>query len=404
MDDRQLYQTILGLQEPWFVDRVDLDAEQQEVRVTLELREGTPLVCPECGATSPGYDRSEERRWRHLDSCQFRTVLCARIPRVECGTHGVRQIHVPWAEERSRFTALFEALAIRVLQETTLAGGAALLRLSWDEVYGILHRAVHRGLARRQLEGVRIVGVDETSFQKRHEYVTVTVDLERDRVLWVGDGRSQPTLEGYWRALPLEQQAAVEAVVMDMWEPYVAATREALLGGTSKIVIDRYHVMWHLNQAVDEVRRSENRALVAQGDRQLKGTRYAWLLGPERRSAALEEQLQGMRRRGLKVARAWAIKEAARALWTCAGLDEALATFRRWYFWATHSQLPAIVQAAKTLKRWLWGILRYHLYRFTNAMTEGVNSKIQQIKYRARGYRNRRTSGSRSCSTAADST
>jgi transposase len=248
---------------------------------------------------------------------------------------------------------------------------------------------VERGLARRGPEPVRIVGVDETSFQKRHEYVTVTVDLERDRVLWVGDGRGQAPLEGYWRSLSAVQQSAIEAVVMDMWDPFVAATREALGAGQDRIVIDRYHVMWNVNKALDTVRREEARELALRGDQRLKGTKYAWLLGPERRTAALEAQLAGLRRAGLKVGRAWALREALREIWEAASQEEAEVAFRRWYRWATHSRLAPMIYAAKTVKRWLWGILRYHLYPYTNAMTEGVNSKIQQLKYQARGYRNR---------------
>lgn len=201
MDDRQLYETILGLGAPWYVARVELWPAEEEVWVTLELEEGVTLHCPECGVAAPGYDRSAERRWRHLDTCQYRTVLSARVPRVRCAEHGVRQIRVAWAEERSRFTALFEALAIRLLKETTLSGLADLMGLSWDEAEGILKRAVERGLERRDREPLRFVGVDETSFLKRHEYVTVVADLERGAVAWVGDHRRKATLEEYWEGL-----------------------------------------------------------------------------------------------------------------------------------------------------------------------------------------------------------
>jgi len=109
MDDRELYETILGLSEPWGVEAVEVLAGEEEVRVSVRLREGSVLSCPECGEIGPGYDRAAERRWRHLDTCQYRTVLVARVPRMRCPTHGVRQIRVPWAEDGSRFTALFEA-------------------------------------------------------------------------------------------------------------------------------------------------------------------------------------------------------------------------------------------------------------------------------------------------------
>lgn len=389
MDDRRLFTTLLGIEAPWHVDEVELHLDEGEVLIRLELDSGAKLTCPLCAQGAPGYDRTEERRWRHLDTFQYRTMIAARLPRVRCAEHGVRQANVPWAEPHSRFTAMFEAWAIRVMKETTLSGTGQLLRMSWDEAEGIFQRAVARGLARRVAEPVRAVGVDETSFQKRHEYVTVAVDLERDRVLWVGDGRRQATLEGYWRSLSPPQQETIEVVVMDMWDPFVAATRAALHNGLSKIVFDRYHVMWHLNQAVDLVRKSEHRERSADGDDRLRRTKYDWLRGKDRRTAALEAQLKAFQRAGFKVGRAWAIKEAARGLWEKPNFAQAMRLFRKWYFWATHSRLEPVIRAAKTVKYWLWGILRYQIHRFTNAMTEGVNSKIQQLKYRARGYRNR---------------
>lgn len=389
LDERRLFTALLGIEPPWAVDQVELHLDQGEVLVRLDLDAQAKLTCPICGQTAPGYDRVEERRWRHLDTCQYRTIIAARLPRVNCAAHGIRQVMVPWAEARSRFTAMFEAWAIRVMKETTLAGTAELLRLSWDEAEGIFRRAVTRGLARRVEEPVRVVGIDETSFQKRHEYVTVAVDLERDRVLWVGDGRRQATLEEYWRGLSPSQQEAVEVVVMDMWDPFVSATRAALHGGVSKIVFDRYHVMWHLNQAVDLVRKAEHRERSAAGDDRLRRTKYDWLRGKDRRTAEVEVQLRAFHRAGFKVGRAWAIKEAARGFWEKPNFTEAMHLFRKWYFWATHSRLEPIIRAARTVKYWLWGILRYQTHRFTNAMTEGVNSKIQQLKYRARGYRNR---------------
>lgn len=389
MDDRRLYETILGLSEPWRVTAVEVSTESEEIRVRLELAASAQLLCSECGTPAPRYDRSVERRWRHLDTCQYQTILVARVPRVECETHGVRQIAVPWAEDRSRFTALFEALAIRLLKETTVSGLAAIMGVSWDEAAGIQRRAVLRGLARRAAQPLRFVGVDETSFQKRHEYVTVVADLERGRVVWVGDHRRRHTLGEYWSTVPEAERATVEEVVMDMWEPYIAATQAALPTGTEKIVFDRFHVVQHLNQAVDQVRRAEQRELRQQGDPRLTGTRYLWLKGQHRRSAADELAIAELRAAGLKVGRAWAIKEAALKLWNYASPGWALRYFRQWFFWATHSRLPAVIRVARMMKRYLPGIVAYLRHRHTNALTEALNSKIQEIKYRARGYRNR---------------
>ena len=138
MQDTKLYETILGLQAPWQVARVALDTAQQRVDVWVEHREGTSWTCPECERALGCRDHAEERSWRHLDTCQFQTILHARIPRIECPTHGVRQVRVPWAEARGRFTLLLERLIIDVIQQcSTLTGACRLLRISWDEAWGV---------------------------------------------------------------------------------------------------------------------------------------------------------------------------------------------------------------------------------------------------------------------------
>jgi len=166
MRDKELYRKILGIEEPWTVKDVELDREKGEVRVELAHRAGEGLRCPECGTLSPGYD-ARARRWRHLDTCQFRTILMAQVPRVSCPEHGVRQVSVPWGEPGSRFTALFEALVIDWLKEASLSAVARQLGLGWTETSGIMSRAVRRGLSRREPKLPTHTGVDEVSFQRR---------------------------------------------------------------------------------------------------------------------------------------------------------------------------------------------------------------------------------------------
>ncbi len=146
MRDCDLYAKILGLAEPWIVADVELDVKAKSVVVRLKRKEGVSLACPECGTCCPGYD-AQPRRWRHLDTCQFQTTLAADVPRCSCPEHGVRQIRVPWAEPGSRFTALFECLAIDWMQEAGRSATARQLGLTWSEADGIMQRAVDRGLA-----------------------------------------------------------------------------------------------------------------------------------------------------------------------------------------------------------------------------------------------------------------
>jgi len=181
MQDRELYARILGVERPWHVIDVALHVEAGRVEVMVEHRGA--LCCPRCGKACAGYD-VRRRQWRHLDTCQFRTLLTADVPRVTCEEHGVLQIEVPWAEPNSRFTALFERVVIDWLREASTAAVSRRMQLSWAQVDGIMARAVARGLARRDEVQPRRIGIDETAYQKRHEYVTVVTDLDESRVLW----------------------------------------------------------------------------------------------------------------------------------------------------------------------------------------------------------------------------
>ena len=140
----------------------------------------------------------------------------AEIPGIDCPTHGTQQVKVPWAGPRSRYTALFECLVIEWLQHGSIKAVAELLAMSWDQVAGIMARAVDRGLTRRELSVPKVVGVDETSFQKRHEYVTVVCDPEQATVLFVSHGRSADSLSGFFDGLTAADRAGIDAVAMDM--------------------------------------------------------------------------------------------------------------------------------------------------------------------------------------------
>ncbi len=171
------YAQLIGLGRPWEVSRVEVSHTDQEVQIFVVRAARPRLRCPECDRPCGGYD-TRERRWRHLDTMQYRTFVIAEVPRVQCETHGIRQVAVPWSDPGSRFTAWFEALVIDWLGEANVLAIARRLRLSWDQVAGIQKRAVTRGLARRQSKPPTQIGVDETSFQKRHEYVTVVHDMD----------------------------------------------------------------------------------------------------------------------------------------------------------------------------------------------------------------------------------
>lgn len=389
MHDRELYARILGIDEPWRVERVELKLDEGEVHVYLEHASDSAWVCPECGRSCSLYDHQAERQWRHLDTCQYRTILHAAPPRSNCGEHGPRTVKLPWAEPGSRFTALFERLAIDWLRAASQKAVGERLGLSWDEVHGIQKRAVERGLARRKAEPVEHVGVDEKSFTRGHRYFTLVNDLDRGRVLFVAENRTQESLDAFWRSLSVEQIGGIQAVAMDMWDPFLNSTRRHLPAADSKIVFDKFHIAQHLGEAVDLVRRRENKQLKAAGDDRLTGTRYDWLRHPAKMEPGDRRQFAALRDSNLKTARAWALKEAMMAFFGYVYERPARKHFRWWHNWAVRSRLKPMIEKARMLKRRFGNIVTYLHHRITNAASESINSKVQWVKYTARGFRNK---------------
>ena len=391
MDDRALYATILGVGHPWSVTQVEVDDAAKTVHVWLAEDPGATFACPECQRLAPCHDHVE-RTWRHLDTCQYETRLHAKVPRVHCPEHGVKTVAVPWAVPHSRFTMLFERLAIAWLKEATPAAVARRLGLSWEEANGIVERAVRRGLARRSTHAARFLGIDEHSYLKHFEFVTMVVDLERQIVLHVADDRTADTLASYFDGLSIEDRLAIEAIAMDMWDPYRKTVRDYVPDGDLKIVFDRFHVMRHVTEAMDQVRRRENRELRQRNDKRLTGTKFLWLkthVGGHDFTAAMRRQFRALRQSSLKSARAWALKDAFRHLWDYRSVRAAQAFFDRWEAWAQRSRLRPMIHVAGIIRRHLANILNYLNYRITNAVAEGLNAKIQWIKYSSRGFRDR---------------
>lgn len=388
MRDVELYRYVLGLQTPWTVSRVDLSVKEQRVDVWAEHADEYRWPCPECGQKLGLYDHAEERAWRHLDTCQFVTYLHARPPRVACPAHGVRQVCVPWAEPHARFTRLFERFAIDVLKECDIRGATRILRISWDEAWHLMERAVARGQRAKVPRVPTYLGVDEKAAAKGHRYLTLVCDLQDATVQYIADDRKQASLDGYFQTLTPDQRAAIQAIAMDMWEPYVQSVLTHVPEGATKIVFDKYHIMSHMGKAVDDVRKREHRVLREDGDEVLAGSKYVWLYAGPNVPEKHQSRLLGLLQRPLKTARAWAIKESLRDLWQYRRRAWATAYWARWYFWATHSRLEPVIKVAKMLKRHLPHVLSYFAHRITNAVSEALNSKIQTIKKMAYGFRN----------------
>jgi transposase len=381
------YGLLLGLVPPWCVSTVDLQMEQKRVVIEIHWPYEQTVSCPECGVSCRMKDHRDERNWRHLDTMQFETIVTCRVPRADCPRHGAKTLPVPWAVPHSRFTLMFERFAIEVLYGArSITQATALLGISWDQAQSIQERAVDRGLSRRKLEEIKYVGIDEKNFGKGHDYVSVISDISKGCVLNVIPERTKEATMELWKTIPQEQRGSIRAVAMDMWEAFMNVTGEVV--PHADIVHDKFHCSKYLGEAVDKVRKQENRELAEQGNDVLKGTKFLWLKNPKNWNEKQESDFEALRNEELKVSRAWAIRQSFNGLWNYWYRKPAEKYFRQWYYWATHSQLKPMIEVARTLKRHLKGILNYCKHRITNAVAEGLNSKIQTLKTNARGFRN----------------
>lgn len=380
------YARSLGLAEPWRVSKVVIDGERKEVRIRVECAAGEAWVDPETRERAPVKDW-QERTWRHLDTCEYQTIITARVPRVVLQDGRTMTVQVPWAEPGGRFTKRFESRVIACLQQCrTVRGAARLARITDDQAEGVMNRAVARGLLRRKVEPLQHAGLDEKAIAKGHRYATILNDLsdpEGARVIEVVPERTQQAAAELLRSLPPEQREQIEAVAMDMWPAYISAVEEVL--PSADIVFDRFHVKKHLGEAVDKVRRQEHRELSAAGNLILKGSKYLWLKTHEDMRLKASRQFRALLVQDLQTGTAWALKENFDHFWNYRQWGRACRFLHHWMETVFAAGLGPLEKAAAMIGHHAEGILNYILHRITNAASEGINSTIQSLKHAARG-------------------
>src|SRR6266508_2128990 len=386
MDNRTLFTAALGLQPPWEVARIEFDPRGRRLDLHLDFAKGSRFPCPEGDqARCPIHD-TEDKTWRHLDFFQHQAYLHARVPRVACPAHGVRQVHVPWARPQSGFTLLFEALLMALVTEMPVKAAAAIVGEHDTRLWRILHHYVDRARAAASHAGVSEVGIYETSSRRGQDYVSLFVDLPRPRVLFATEGRDAATVARFAPDLTAHggDPQAVADVCTDMSGAYIKGVAQHL--PNAEITFDRYHLAQLLSAAVDQVRREE-----APDRAELRRTRYLWLKRPHKLTERQRADLAWLRvrSRGLRTARAYSWKLAFEAFYDCPA-GEAEAYLERWWQGAVRSRLEPIKAFAYTVDDHWAGVLRWHTTRISNGVLEGINSLVQAAKRRARGYRSTR--------------
>lgn len=365
-----------------FVRDVRFEADGLVIAVVPSWRKPR---CGQCEAVCPGYDRRDPRRWRHLSFGATKVWLEYAPRRARCPECGVRTEKTPWAPHGSRFTWAFEELAAYMAQGMDRTKASNLLGVSWHTIGAIVDRVVERKLDPGRLRGLRRIGVDEFSYRKRHRYLTVIVDHDRQRIVWATPGRSAKALDPFFDALGEDGIEVLECATIDMAGGYMKALAER--APDVQIVFDRFHVQRLASTALDEVRREQLRETRGTSEgRELFRSRFALLKNPWNLRRRERQKLRELQRTNKRIYRAYLLKETLAQALDYRQPHRVRRAVKEWLAWASRSRLRPFVKAARTIRRHLDGIFAYAAERLTNGIVEGFNNKLRTIARRAYGF------------------
>ncbi len=360
--------------------------QQEPEGLVLDVTPSTRVpICSGCfKRVRAVHDRYEGRRWRHLDVAGMRLWLRYEIRRVRCPRCGVTVELVPWAEPQSWFTFDFEQHVAYLAQRADKTTISDTMRIAWATVGSIIERVVARLRPADTLDGLRLIGVDELSYRRHHEYVTVVVDHERGAVVWAHQGKDADTLRAFFEELGKERCAQLEAVTLDLSAAYIKAVTEA--SPQARLIFDRFHVQRLAHDALDAVRRQQWRNADPDDKRAIKGTRFALQKNPWNLSAIEYAKLTLVQWTNRPLYRAYLLKETLARILDGGQVNVARDKLLEWIAWATRSRLPPFRRVARTIKKHLEGIVAYVATGLSSGRSEGLNGKIRTITRRSFGF------------------
>jgi transposase len=383
METKEIFSALLQLGEDWRVDSISYDESftRVDIYISYTKKEG---FCTNTGELSPVYDYRKERVWQHLPLFQYKTFLHCRIPRVKNSLGKVTSLEIPWSDSSKRYSFLFEKYIIDLLKATfNQSKTAKLANTTFDVVNRIMHSSVERGMLRRTFKKGEIVllGIDEKAFNKGHNYISILIDLENQRIIDVEKGRDKEAAEKLiTKSLSDTQRADIKAISMDMWESYMLIAQDFL--PNADIVHDKFHIIKYLKDAVNSERKKE----VKQED-VLKNSKYTMLKNENNLTTKQYSQFEDIMAANLKTGQAWSLAETFKEILDAKEPIQATAYFDMWIDKVKDSGLKSMQKVANTFKNHMTGIINYVIHKITNAKTERFNGKIQNLKNIARGYR-----------------
>jgi transposase len=344
-------------------------------------------LCKVCGRRGKIVrPRPEVRRWRDIPVANW-TVWLLYYPReIHCPTHGRGLEDIPWADEYSRVSYRYEYLMLRYCQIMTQKAAAELLRISTSTLSDQLHNAIQRLRAGHRIRGLKTIGIDEISYCKGHKYATLVYDLDRSAVVWIGYGKGRETIDRFfYEALSNHQKRQITAGCCDMSEAYIGALSEHCPNAT--LVLDRFHIVKALNEAVDDVRKEQWREAGADERKALKGLRWLLYRHSSTRSRKDTATLKALEKANRRIYRAWRLKDEFEQFWEYNATWAAERFLKGWMTAALKSRLEPIRKFVGTLRRHYAGVIAFIDTQLTNAVAEGLNRIVKIVKNRASGFR-----------------
>jgi len=384
-----LWARLLGLVKA-VVEDVAFDDDEECIVVSVRPRKATKRRCGQCGRRCPGYDQGGgRRRWRALDLGTIQTFLEADAPRVNCPEHGPTVIQVPWARHGAGHVYAFDDTAAWLVTHCSKSAVSELLRVAWRTVGSIVTRVVADAEDKTdRFANLRRIGIDEISYKRGHNYLTVIVDHDTGVLLWAHAGRSRKTLDKFFIKLGEERCAKISLVSADAaeWAAHIVAKRCK----NAELCLDPFHIVQWATKALDEVRREVWNAARRNGQKavakELKNARYALWKNPEDLTARQGAKLASIAQTNQQLYRAYLLKEQLRQVFALKG-EAGIALLDSWLKWARRCRIPSFVKLAKAITEHRTGIEAALTHGLSNARVESVNTKIRLLTRIAFGFK-----------------
>ena len=385
---KELFQMALNVTGPWFVKDLKFDVESKRLDIYIDFKKGS---------TFNFFDKKEDREivglkaydtsnktWKHLNFFEHECYLHTRVPRVKLPNGKVKQIQTPWEGLSNGFTLLFEAFLLQLCQAMPVSKVAKITKTSDDKLWSMLEKYIDQTREYEDFQEISSIGLDETSRAKGHEYITLFVDLQQRRTIFITESKDNTTVKRFTEDFEAHNGKVdnIKNVSCDMSPAFIKGVKEYL--PKAQITFDKFHILKIINEAVNNVRKQE-----VNTNKLLIGTKYIWLKNYKNLTVKQKETLASltMSKMKSKTMRAYNIRQSFQDIYQATSQEEFVTYLNKWYFWATHSKLEPMIKAAKTVKRHWDGVVRWYESKINNGILEGLNSVIQAAKSKARGYK-----------------